>query len=41
VAAAAAKYLAPAKAATVILGDAAQVEPSLELLAPVERGSVE
>jgi zinc protease len=41
VAAAAAKYLAPAKAATVILGDAEKVEPSLELLGPVERGSVE
>lgn len=41
VAAAAAKYLAPAKAATVILGDAEQVEPSLELLGSVERGSVE
>lgn len=41
VAAAAAKYLAPAKAATVILGDAEQVEPSLELLGPVERGTVE
>jgi zinc protease len=41
VAAAAAKYLAPAKAATVILGDAEQVEPSLLRLGPVERGSVE
>ena len=41
VAAAAAKYLAPAKAATVILGDAEQVEPSLQLLGPVERGTVE
>lgn len=41
VAAAAAKYLAPAKAATVILGDAEQVEPSLQRLAPVRRGSVE
>jgi predicted Zn-dependent peptidase len=41
VAAAAATYLAPAKAATVILGDADEVEPSLERLGPVERGTVE
>jgi predicted Zn-dependent peptidase len=37
----AARYLAPAKAATVILGDAERVESSLRLLGPVERGSVE
>jgi predicted Zn-dependent peptidase len=41
VADAAAKYLAPARAATVVLGDADRVEASLRLLGPVERGSVE
>jgi predicted Zn-dependent peptidase len=35
------RYLAPAKAATVVLGDAERVESSLSLLGPVERGSVE
>jgi zinc protease len=38
VAAAAATYLAPAKAVTVVLGDADQVEAGLAALAPVERG---
>jgi predicted Zn-dependent peptidase len=37
VAAAAAKYLAPAEAVTVVLGDAAQIEAPLRLLGPVER----
>lgn len=37
VAAAAAKYLAPARSVPVILGDAAVVEDSLTALAPVER----
>jgi predicted Zn-dependent peptidase len=37
VAAAAATYLAPAKAATVVLGDASLVESSLAGLSPVER----
>jgi len=36
VAAAAAKYLAPAEAVTVVLGDAAQIEAPLGLLGPVE-----
>ncbi|HEX6872449.1 MAG TPA: pitrilysin family protein [Micromonosporaceae bacterium] len=40
VAAAAAKYLAPANAVTVILGDADQVEPSLTTLGPVGRATV-
>jgi predicted Zn-dependent peptidase len=37
VAAAAARYLAPARAVTVVLGDAATVEGPLSALAPVER----
>jgi predicted Zn-dependent peptidase len=37
VAAAAAEYLAPAKAATVVLGDAAKIEHSLSALTPVIR----
>ncbi|HKE63249.1 MAG TPA: pitrilysin family protein [Micromonosporaceae bacterium] len=37
----AARYLAPAKAATVVLGDADRVESSVRLLGPVERGSSE
>lgn len=37
VAAAAARYLAPAKAATVVLGDATRVEPGLTTLGPVTR----
>jgi zinc protease len=41
VAEAAARYLAPARAVTVVLGDAGQVESSLELLGTVERGTVE
>jgi predicted Zn-dependent peptidase len=41
VADAAARYLAPAKAATVVLGDAEKVESSLQLLGPVERGTIE
>jgi predicted Zn-dependent peptidase len=39
VAAAAAQYLAPAKAVTVVLGDAERVEASLTALGPVERAS--
>jgi zinc protease len=38
VAAAATRYLAPAKAITVVLGDADKVEGSLAALVPVERG---
>jgi predicted Zn-dependent peptidase len=37
IAAAAARYLAPAKAVTVVLGDATVIEPSLATLAPVAR----
>jgi predicted Zn-dependent peptidase len=40
VAAAAARYLAPANAATVVLGDAAKVESSLAALQPVERAEL-
>ena len=39
VAAAGATYLAPARAAIVVLGDAGQVEASLSTLSPVERSS--
>jgi predicted Zn-dependent peptidase len=39
VAAASAKYLAPARAATVILGDASLVESSLQTLSPVQRSA--
>jgi zinc protease len=39
VAAVAARYLAPAKAVTVVLGDADRVEPSLTTLTAVERGA--
>ena len=41
VAAAAAKYLAPARAVTVVLGDASRIEDAVAALAPVERMSVE
>jgi predicted Zn-dependent peptidase len=37
VAAAASAYLAPARAVTVVLGDAERIEPSLAALGPVER----
>jgi zinc protease len=37
VAAAAAKYLAPARAATVVLGDADKVESALAVLTPLTR----
>ena len=36
-----AKYLAPAHAVTVILGDATKIEPSLAALGPVERTTIE
>jgi len=39
VAAAGAEYLAPAKAVTVVLGDASQVEASLATLSTVERSA--
>jgi predicted Zn-dependent peptidase len=39
--AAAAKYLAPSGATTVILGDAAKIEAPLAALAPVERADAE
>jgi predicted Zn-dependent peptidase len=39
VAAAAATYLAPARAVTIVLGDAAIIEPSLARVSTVERGS--
>jgi predicted Zn-dependent peptidase len=35
--AAAGRYLAPARGATVVVGDAAQIEQSLEVLGPVQR----
>jgi predicted Zn-dependent peptidase len=37
VAEAAGKYLAPARAVSVVLGDAARIEPSLAALAPLTR----
>jgi zinc protease len=36
-----AEYLAPAHAVTVVLGDAAKIEPSLAALGPVERTTIE
>jgi predicted Zn-dependent peptidase len=41
VAAAAARYLAPARAVAVVLGDASRIEDAVAALAPVERMSVE
>ncbi len=41
VAEAAAKYLAPARAVTVVLGDASRVEDAVAALQPVERMSVD
>jgi zinc protease len=37
----AARYLAPSKAVTVVLGDADAIEPSLAVLSPVERSTAE
>jgi predicted Zn-dependent peptidase len=38
---AASRYLAPARAVTVVLGDASKVESSLSVLGPVERTTIE
>ncbi|GAB2927400.1 pitrilysin family protein [Micromonospora polyrhachis] len=40
VARAAATYLAPARAVTVVLGDAERIEPSLAVLTPIERAAL-